>query len=50
MPISTYLIDAFTIYAASALAANAVLRSLMGALIPLPGPRMVATDVNPADF
>jgi multidrug resistance protein len=41
MPIATYLIDAFTIYAASALAANTVLRSLMGALLPLAGPAMV---------
>jgi len=41
MPISTYLIDAFQLYAASALAANAVLRSLMGALLPLAGPAMV---------
>jgi MFS family permease len=41
MPISTYLIDAFQLYAASALAANTVLRSLMGALLPLAGPAMV---------
>ncbi|KUJ15138.1 benomyl/methotrexate resistance protein [Mollisia scopiformis] len=40
MPISTYLIDAFTIYSASALAANTVLRSLLGALLPLAGPSM----------
>ena len=45
IPIGTYLIDAFTIYAASAFAANAVLRSLMGALLPLAGPAMVP---NPA--
>lgn len=37
MCIQTYLIDAFTIYAASVIAANAVLRSLLGALLPLCG-------------
>jgi hypothetical protein len=41
MPIATYLIDAYQIYAASALAANAVLRSLAGAVLPLAGPKMV---------
>jgi hypothetical protein len=40
MPVSTYLIDAFNLHAASALAANAVLRSLVGALFPLAGPKM----------
>lgn len=40
MPISTYLVDAFTIYAASAIAANTVLRSAVGALLPLAGPSM----------
>ncbi len=43
MPISTYLVDAFTTYAASALAANTVLRSLIGALLPLAGQKMYAT-------
>ena len=43
MPIVTYLIDAFQIYAASALAANTVLRSLMGALLPLAAPAMVSS-------
>jgi hypothetical protein len=42
MPITTYLIDAFQLYAASALAANTVLRSLAGALLPLAGPSMVS--------
>jgi MFS family permease len=37
MIIQTYLIDAFTPYAASVTAANAVLRSLFGALFPLFG-------------
>ncbi|KAF4977116.1 hypothetical protein FZEAL_6304 [Fusarium zealandicum] len=32
-----YLVDSFTIYAASALAANAVLRSILGAVLPLAG-------------
>ncbi|KAJ5658213.1 MFS transporter cpaT [Penicillium longicatenatum] len=40
MTVSTYLVDAFTIYAASAMAANTVLRSLVGALLPLAGPAM----------
>lgn len=35
MCIQTYLVDAFTIHAASATAANTVLRSLLGALFPL---------------
>lgn len=43
MPIQTYLVDAFTIYAASALAANTVLRSLVGAMLPLAGQKMYAT-------
>ena len=37
MCIQTYLVDAFTIYAASAIAANTVLRSVLGALLPLCG-------------
>ncbi|KAH7129714.1 major facilitator superfamily domain-containing protein [Dactylonectria estremocensis] len=36
----TYLVDSFTIYAASVTAANAVLRSLLGALLPLCGLRL----------
>ncbi len=43
MPISTYLVDAFAIHAASALAANALLRSLAGALLPLAGQKMYTT-------
>jgi len=35
-----YLVDAFTRYAASALAATTILRSLMGALLPLAGRQM----------
>lgn len=34
---SRYLIDAYTTYAASAVAANTVLRSLVGGLLPLAG-------------
>lgn len=43
MPTTTYLVDAFTLHAASALAANTVLRSLVGAFLPLAGPKMYAT-------
>ncbi|KAL2859196.1 major facilitator superfamily domain-containing protein [Aspergillus pseudodeflectus] len=38
--VGTYLVDAFPIHAASATAANTVLRSIGGALLPLAGPRM----------
>lgn len=34
-PYRNYLIDAYTIYAASVLAASAILRSLFGAAFPL---------------
>ena len=43
MTVSTYLVDAYTIYAASAMAANTVFRSLAGALLPLAGPKMYET-------
>ncbi|KAI2631768.1 major facilitator superfamily domain-containing protein [Xylaria nigripes] len=36
--IQSYLIDAYGIYAASAIAANTVVRSLFGVLVPLAGP------------
>lgn len=42
MPIQTYLVDAYNIHAASAIAANTVLRSLVGAFLPLAGPDMYA--------
>lgn len=42
MPVGTYLVDAYTTYAASATAANTVLRSLGGALLPLCGQKMYA--------
>ena len=35
-----YLVDAFAMYAASALAANTVVRSIAGAVLPLCGLRM----------
>ncbi|KAI2782543.1 bicyclomycin resistance protein [Daldinia loculata] len=37
MVIQLYLVDAFTIYAASAIACNTIVRSLAGALLPLAG-------------
>ncbi|KAH8172846.1 major facilitator superfamily protein [Sarocladium implicatum] len=40
MPIQAYLVDAFPQYAASALAAFAVLRSTVAAFLPLAGPKM----------
>ena len=43
MPMGTYFVDAFTKYAASAMAANTVLRSIGGALLPLAGRKMYNT-------
>jgi MFS family permease len=40
LPITTYLVDCYPEYAASAIAANTVFRSLAGALLPLAGPKM----------
>lgn len=40
MPIQTYLVDAFPLHAASANAANTVLRSVVGAFLPLAGPAL----------
>lgn len=40
---SNYLVHSYDIYAASALAGNAVLRSIMGATLPLAGPSMYET-------
>ena len=37
MPIQAYLVDVFTVHAASALAAATVWRSIVGALLPLAG-------------
>jgi MFS family permease len=38
----TYIVDSFSLYAASALAANTVLRSVVGAVLPLAGSPMYA--------
>jgi hypothetical protein len=43
MCISLYLIDAFAVYAASALAANTLIRSVLGAVLPLAGRQMYDT-------
>ncbi|KAF4781192.1 hypothetical protein HER10_EVM0008441 [Colletotrichum scovillei] len=40
MAICTYLVDAYELYAASALAANIIIRSLAGAFLPLCGMKM----------
>ncbi|KAI0912399.1 major facilitator superfamily domain-containing protein [Ustulina deusta] len=42
LPIQAYLVDAFGEYAASAMAANTVVRSIVGAFLPLAGPSMYA--------
>jgi hypothetical protein len=42
LPVVGYLVDTFTIYAASAIASSTVLRSIGGALLPLVGPSMYA--------
>jgi type III secretory pathway component EscS len=41
--VSTYLVDAYTVYAASAVAATTVIRSLGGAFLPLAGAPMYAS-------
>jgi hypothetical protein len=43
MPASTYLVDTYTVYAASVSAASTVFRSLLGALLPLAGNSMYNT-------
>ncbi|KAL1966058.1 hypothetical protein VTN77DRAFT_4806 [Rasamsonia byssochlamydoides] len=43
MTTSTYLVDAYTVYSASAIAANTVFRSLLGAVLPLAGGKMYET-------
>ncbi|KAI8629805.1 MFS general substrate transporter [Xylariaceae sp. FL1651] len=40
--IQTYLVDAYTIYAASALASNTIIRSVAGAVLPLAGLQLYA--------
>ncbi|KAK1635601.1 polyamine transporter 1 [Colletotrichum phormii] len=39
-PLASYLVDAFSTHAASALAASTIFRSVFGALLPLAGPSM----------
>ncbi|KAL8748327.1 MAG: hypothetical protein Q9184_007391 [Pyrenodesmia sp. 2 TL-2023] len=43
LPVSTYLIDAFPLHAASTTAASTIMRSLMGALLPVAGRSMYKT-------
>ncbi|KAK3987503.1 fluconazole resistance protein 1 [Cladorrhinum sp. PSN332] len=43
LPMTTYLVDCYPMYAASAIAANTVFRSLAGVLLPLAGPPMYDT-------
>ncbi|KAG6363877.1 hypothetical protein INS49_008980 [Diaporthe citri] len=43
LPVTTYLVDCYPMYAAAAIAANTELRSLVGALLPLAGPPMYET-------
>lgn len=40
MSINLYLVDAYTRYSASAIAANKVLQSITGAVLPLAGPAL----------
>lgn len=40
MASTMYLVDAYTVYAASVTAASTILRCLLGALLPLAGPTM----------
>lgn len=43
IPTQAYLVDAFPEYSASAVAANTVLRSVVGSFLPLAGPRMYSS-------
>lgn len=40
MAVSMYLVDAYNLYSASALAANTIMRSIAGAVLPLCGLKM----------
>jgi hypothetical protein len=42
LPIDTYLVDAYPMYAASSIGATTVFRSIVGAFLPLAGPPMYA--------
>jgi len=43
LSITTYIVDSYPMYAASAIAANVILRSIVGAFLPLSGPPMYAS-------
>lgn len=43
IPVKTYLVDAFGIYAASAIAASTVVQNISGAILPLAGPPLYNT-------
>lgn len=43
MCVQTYLVDTFTIHAASALATNTIIRSVAGAVLPLAGQKLYRT-------
>jgi hypothetical protein len=43
MPSAMYLVDAYTVHAASVTAASTIFRCLLGALLPLAGPTMYDT-------
>lgn len=43
LPISTYIVDSYPIYAASATAANVIIRSVVGALLPLAEPPLYSS-------
>lgn len=43
LPVQMYLVDAYTLYAASAIAASIVVRSIFGVVIPLAGPALYRT-------
>ena len=45
---SNYLVQSYDVFAASALAGNAVLRSIMGATLPLAGPASTMSEVVPS--
>lgn len=43
LPLTTYIVDCYPLYAASAIAANVILRSVVGAFLPLAGPPIYAS-------
>ena len=42
LPVQMYLVDTFTVFAASAIAANVVVRSIFAAVVPLGATRLYA--------